>query len=480
MIQRAGIPKLGMRFRVHRFAALTAMVAFASCTHDAPSTADIPDASAPPPAPAATSRFSVPLHFDFTSIVRVVEHAVPTTLGSMDSVRMVGTDSHRHYAFKAERGPFTAFAEDSLFHLGATLQYEARGYYKPIVGPTIAAGCGNGTTRPRIVVELTTPLGLAKNWHLTSRARVVRVEPASSEPRDHCDVSILHRDVTDRVVEAARAGLASHLTDIDRVIGAINLRHRAEEWWGALARPIKLADGVWLLLQPEGLRVGRVSGQDHVLTVPVTLDAHPRIVTGAQPPTMEPIVLPTLGKDTISSGFHIILDGVVDYSSATRAINAALGQRRVDVGGKSITINAVTVIPASHGSLVLGVTFSGDAHGLLRLRGTPHYDLVRREMTFPDLDFDLATDSQLIRAYSWLQSDELRATFRERARIPVAPAVERGREMLLQGLNRKIGDALSLAATVDSVAVQAVFVTAGGLIVRAEATGRAGASVAPR
>jgi hypothetical protein len=460
---------------------LFALVACSACARPKPSAdADLADASAPAPAPAMTSRFSAPLDYDFTAVLRVVEKVVPTTFGSLDSVRMVGTDTRRHYAFVADRGRFTAFAEGNLLHLSATLHYAARGYYKPVVGPTIGAGCGNDEERPRIVIELTTPLTLSPDWRLVSHARIARVEPASTEPRDHCDVSVFHHDVTGRVVDAARSGLTNHLPDIDRMIGGIDLRRRVVEWWGLLARPITLTEGVWLVLAPERLNMGTVSGHDHVLRIPVSLDAHPRIVTGVAPPDAPATDLPPLTHDTIASGFHIVMDGVVDYFTASRAINDAFGDRPIALSGRTITINTVTVIPAAHGSVVLSVGFTGDAKGNLRLRGTPHYNPARREITVPDLDFELATNSQIINAYSWLESDALRGTFREKARVPVDPALERGRTLLLGGLNRKIGDALTLSATVDALDVRGVFVTLGGLIVRAEATGHAAATVVPR
>ena len=62
----------------------------------------------------------------------------------------------------------------------------------------------------------------------------------------------------------------------------------------------------------------------------------------------------------------------------------------------------------------------------------------------------------------------------------MASALERGRALLLEGLNRTIGDAVTLSATVDSVAVRGLFVTRDGVLVRAEATGRAGVSVKQR
>src|SRR4029078_5861811 len=107
-------------------------------------------------------------------------------------------------------------------------------------------------------VELATPLTLTTNWHLGSQARLVRIAPASEEQRDHCDVSLLRRDITPRVIEAATSGITGHLPDIDKNIGEIGLQKRFAEWWRLLERPIRLTDGVWLLLGPEQLAMGRV------------------------------------------------------------------------------------------------------------------------------------------------------------------------------------------------------------------------------
>ena len=97
-------------------------------------------------------------------------------------------------------------------------------------------------------------------------------------------------------------------------------------------------------------------------------------------------------------------------------------------------------------------------------------------ITVPDLDFDLQSDNPLLKTYSWLKSDALRTELRKRAHIPIAPVLGRARALLLEGLNRKIGDALTLSATVDSVSVRGLFVTRDGLTVRAEAKGQAGVS----
>ena len=113
----------------------------------------------------------------------------------------------------------------------------------------------------------------------------------------------------------------------------------------------------------------------------------------------------------------------------------------------------------------------------LLLNGTPKLDLANGIVSVPDLSFDLKTENQLLKTYSWLRSDVLTTELRKRARIPTADALREGRALLTQGLNRKVGSALSLSGTVQSVAFRDLFVTRDGLLVRADATGRAGVSV---
>jgi hypothetical protein len=469
-----------------RLGALSITVALAlatACTTKGVSPAAEPPADLLPPVrPAELSRFSVPVQYDFSSMLRVVERVVPTTFGSIDSIRMIGTDARRHYAFEATRGPFTAFAAGRELHLRASIAYRAEGFYKPPIGPTMSAGCGGARVgeRPRLVVELAAPLTLTPDWHLRSHSRLVSLAPASDESRDRCDVTLLRRDITPRVVEAARAALLGRLSDIDERVAQVDLHDQFTEWWGLLTRPIPLTDGVWLLLGPERLRMGTVSGRERVLTIPVSVDARPRIVASAAAPRPDSAPLPPLGQGASGDGFHIAMDGILDYAAAGRALQAAIAGRTMVEAGRKLMIRKVSVAPAPRGRLELRVAFTGDASGSLRFVGTPAYDASSGMLAVPDLDYDLDVNDPLVNGYVWLRSDLLRAAFREKARVPVRPVLAHARELLLQGLNRKLGDAVTLSATVDSVAVRGLAVTRDGLVVRAEASGRASMAVRQR
>ncbi|HEY5088250.1 MAG TPA: DUF4403 family protein [Gemmatimonadaceae bacterium] len=434
--------------------------------------------SLPTAPPLPLSRFNVPLVYDYTPIRALVERVVPRQFGSIDSIHTIGNDENRHYAYEAHRGSFTTFVQGNQVHLRATLSYAARGYFKPRFGPTIGAGCGGATPaeRPRVTVELVTPLTLTPDWHLASHARIGLLSPASDADRDRCTVGIIHYDVTQRVIDAARSALTGQLPNIDHKIAGVDLTGRFQEWWGLLNRPIHLADNLWLLLDPERLRMGSVSSSGDDLIVDAGLDARPRILTGAEPQVSVP-PLPPLGRDTTANGFHIVLGSTIDYPTASKTITDALNGKSITEAGRTVTVRGARVSPLPRGQLSLAMAFTGDANGTLVFVGKPIYDRRAGELRVPDLDYDLSTDSDLIKAYAWLKSDALRSFFRDKARLPVQPLLDKGRSLLSDGLNRKLGDAVTLSAQVDSVDVDGIYVTAPGIVVRAVATGNAGMQV---
>jgi hypothetical protein len=441
------------------------------------SPADLADEDPPPP-PQTLSRFNVPIDYDFTPVMATVERAVPKRFGSLDSIREVPGDPRHHYAFEATRGPFTAFVVGSQVHLRTTLTYAARGFYKPVVGPTVSAGCGSADPRPRLGVELVTPRTVVSIWHLRSRARVAVVRPASAKARDQCKVSVMRLDATDRIVEAARKGLEVQLPQVDRRIAAVSLREHAVGWWDALCQPIRLHDSIWLTLHPARLRLGKVTGAKRVLTIQAGVDAYPRVISGAEPQDA-PSPLPPLAGPAGADGFDIVIDGNIDYATVSRTLTALLAKKAVTTKGHTVTIDSIAASGRAGGRIELALNFSGDANGILLLHGTPTYQRKTGEIEIPDLDYDLDTDNNVVDAVAWVQSDDLRAMLRDRARIPVKPALDRGRALLVAGLNRTIGGAIRLSARVDSVAVRDLYVRRPGIVVRAAARGKAKVAVIP-
>jgi hypothetical protein len=149
----------------------------------------------------------------------------------------------------------------------------------------------------------------------------------------------------------------------------------------------------------------------------------------------------------------------------------------VTTSGRTVAIDSLAATGRSGGRIELTLMFSGDSRGILLLHGTPTFEHSIGEIQIPDLDYDLDTDNKIVDAVAWVKSDDLRAMLREKARIPVAPVLDRGRQILSAGLNRPIGTEITLTATVDSVEVRDLYVRRPGIIVRAAARGKAKVAV---
>jgi len=83
------------------------------CMRETPQTTlEPPDVAAPAPAPPELSRFSVPLEYDFTAVLRLVEQIVPAEFGSMDSVKTVGGDSRNLRLSQPRVGAFVVVCHE--------------------------------------------------------------------------------------------------------------------------------------------------------------------------------------------------------------------------------------------------------------------------------------------------------------------------------------------------------------------------------
>jgi hypothetical protein len=457
-------------------AALMVGIYLSSVLRTAPETpAHLSELDFAPVPPQTLSQLGASIQYDFRPLLAEVERVVPITFGSLDEYHLIGGDARRRFAFELVRSPFTIFMVGANVHLRANVSYAVRAVYNPPIGPTLRAGCG-GRERPEVLLELVTPISISSDWRLRSRVRLSHLGPASAARTDRCLVSILRYDVTDLVIGSARDALQGYLAQIDSEVHRVDLSSQAREWWSELNRPIRLDDDLWLLLDPRELRAGRITGRGYTLSVEAALDAYPRIVAGSQP-AATPQGLPPLGSLNRTSGFVIVVDGAIDYGIASRQVTEEMFGRTISHSGRTVTVGQIVISPAPAGRLALNVGFSGDANGELRFVGTPVYSLETDQIIVPDLDYDLETDSPLINAVAWLRSDELRALFREHSVLPVAPVRERSHALLTSGLNRPIGEIARVAAVIDSVGVQGLYVTVDGLVVRGTARGTASVHV---
>jgi hypothetical protein len=442
--------------------------------------ADLPDSA--PPLPASV--VEAPITYDLSGAMDSLERAIPRQYGDITQRIQAGNNRRAHFAFAVARSPFRLRVDGRTVSLSTVLEYEARGWYLPIIGPQISAACGTGgVPRPRVAATLVSSVQITPEWGLRTRTRIGRLEPVTDSARDRCRVTPFRIDVTDRVIDATRRLLEQGLSRIDEGVAGWDSRSRFGQLWRNLQRPIRFTDSVYMIMAPYSAQLGPITANRDTVTARLRLVASPRVVTGPYPNEFELMKpLPRLEPlSQVRDGAHVQLEGTLAWPVAKALLGRVLIGREFEQAGRRLTIEDVDIMGIGGGRVALGVTLGGAVHGRLWFTGTPALDRVRRELHVPDLDVDVGSANLLVRGFEWLKGEEMLHFLRDRARVSESELIGRLRVLAEQGINRTLTDGIVLSGEVHRAEATSVRSSIAELRVRAmaEANLRLSISKAP-
>lgn len=445
-----------------------------------PVLADLPDSI--PPLPASV--VEAPITYDMSGAMDSLERAIPKTYGNITQRMQAGANRRAHFAFAVSRAPFRLGLDGRTVSLSTVVEYEARGWYLPLIGPEISAACGTGgVPRPRIAATLISSAEITPDWRLRTRTRIGRLEPVTDSARDRCRVTIFRIDITDRVIENTRRLLEQGLKNIDDGVARWDSRSRFEQLWRNLQRPVRFTDSVYMIMRPFSAQLGPITANRDTVIARLRLVASPEVVTGPYPNEFELMKpLPRLGPlSRVGDGAHVQMEGSLAYPVAKALLGKVLIGREFEQSGRKLRIADVDVMGIGGGRVALGITLEGAVHGRIWFTGTPALDRDRRELYVPDLDVDVGTANLLVRGFEWLKGEEMLTFLRSRARVSEEELIGRLSELAEQGINRTLTEGIVLSGQVHRAEATSVRASVADLRVRAlaEANIRLSISKAP-
>lgn len=411
-----------------------------------------------------------PITYHLGAALDSLEAAIPLRYGDIGTRHQAGDNRRAHFAFAVRRTPFVVEMKGLTVTLSTTIEYEARGWYRPIIGPEISAACGTGgVPRPRIVATLVATGRITPEWQVRTRTRIGRLEAFSDSVRDRCRVTPLRIDVTDRVLGATRGLLERGLAAIDSGVAGWDSRARFEQLWRTLQRPIRFRDSVYLIIAPQGAQLGNVRVAGDTVIAPLRLTAAPRVVTGPHPNEFDLFTpIPRLElRGGVGRGARVLLEGTLAWPVGSALLRVALVGRSVEQAGRRLTIDDVEIFGIGGGRVALGITLGGAVRGRMYFSGTPSLDRENRELHVPDLEVDVGSVNLLVRGLEWLKENDIRDFLRERARFSEADLIDRLRTMAHEGINKSLTDGIDLSGTIHRAEATAVHATVEQLVVRA-------------
>ena len=295
-------------------------------------------------------------------------------------------------------------------------------------------GCGLGK-EPQRTVQFTLhgEVDLTPDWTL-------RLQVSADDPRalDPCQITFLGYDITDKVVAGMKAELLKATQALEQQVrDEARLRQRAEALWRSAQAPQELAPGIFLLLNPERIRLAPIRSEGQTLVLTPEILARPSIVLGTRP-DMVPRGLPPLETGSaVNPGFRVQLDLDLPFAEATRQLKAQVAGKTFETEKGRFEILDATV-EGKGGKALLDIHVKGRVDGHLSLVGRPVYDPVKGTVRLEDLDYTLASKSWISSFGEWLFRSSLRRTLQEKANWFLEKSLADLRGQIQQGLNREV------------------------------------------
>ena len=427
-------------------------------------------AEVPPTLPATL--VDLPLLIDLNTAVDLMEQALPSRLGNVDQRIPIPGKKRGAFAYEIRRSPFEINVKGDTFQIAATIRYQGRGWYNPPIGPEVGGSCGTSGKEPRARVVISIRPEINREWQLVAQPKLSYLGPLTKAERDQCEVTFLKIDVTGRVLDAARGALRGQLPVLAAKLKTMDVKGEVEKVWLEIQKPIRLADSIWLMLRPEGIRLGGLSGTREMLGGTIGIRARPKIETGPKP-SVATIPLPALDQGGDETGLNLLTEGRFDYGLIGANLSKALAGKTINVPGGTIEIKEVGAYGIGGGRLALGVRFGGTSSGQIYFVGTPQYDDSAGRITVPDLDYDASTTPLLVKSLAWLKADQIRDFLRSKATLPSAETMERLSTLAVTGMNRELVRGVFLSATLNRTEIIRLLPRSDALYLQAHATGHA-------
>lgn len=416
-----------------------------------------------PSPPIPKSRIAASLKTNWPSLVARVDETIPRCHGNFqgdDNSTCLGTEQSGHFIIQREEAKEYFSPGDTVWFQGSVWRWNPVGMsisnghleaglktlYHVRIGwdPFGSVGsCGYGQPARFLYVGFRGPVQLNPGWFVDPNLSTY----AQNDPGRPCRVTMFNFNATGIIEGAVNRVLDGAKNKAqDRIREKTNYRNRAFEVWSALNQPIKIGDRIWLTINPERAFAGPLSVIGSDLTLPVALEAAPRIVAGGKPaPGKTP--LPNLVSGPLDPAFNINLHAAVSFAELERRLRAEFLDRTFTLGTRwplsQMTFQIADVqVGGSGDQIVVAARVEGFAKGTLYFFGTPAFipgqDRLQGKIVVQNVDYSVETRNILVHLGNIIFHNRLQDQIQRAAQWDVSRQLMSGYNSLNAAMNRNL------------------------------------------
>jgi hypothetical protein len=362
-------------------------------------------------------------------------------------------DEFLEYQFQINRSPLAVSCTGNTFTVESTLTFNAlkgHGCVKMLGIFGCAPACGFDLDCPGVSAKISfeSTITLESDYTLKGVTKIKDLNSTGAK----CRVGHILLAAFDDMSAFALAMLKEKFGDqicstIDQEIDKISVKSLAELGWDRLSQEFAVDDQYTFRLYPSKVRFGGINGIGNVINFTIGVEATPQITNSISPYTPNPI--PSLENGFSGNVFHIFTDFKSDYEALSLVIKQSLGNKPLVFKKNSTAKDSVTleirdckVQGLKNGQV--GFCLRGKAKaGDLRIRkcviylyGTPVFNAITQELTFPDIDYEINTYNLFLNFLIDLKQSSIKEILVQSAKGDLNPQFQRTKQKIESLLNR--------------------------------------------
>ena len=232
------------------------------------------------------------------------------------------------------------------------------------------------------------------------------------------------------------------------------LKNQITKVWNATQKPI-LANrnyNAWLKVTPRDVIISPLRTRNNRISLSVGITSFAEMVVGPEPAAQPLVPLPNLKLvNTFDKSFRIALNTDLFYRDLLTIASPLLLDKEFTSDGKTIVIKDFDLY-GNGDKFVIKIATKGSLDGVFYLTGKPHFDPQTNIFSVKDVDFDMQTQSLLLRSADWFLHGTIKNRIQEKLNMDLTQRLEQTREMAQKALAQvQLADHVLLKGTIKTL-----------------------------
>ncbi len=364
-----------------------------------------------------TSTLNIPIEMSTAELAKILNVSVRKELykGSTKT-KGLSTDVMRN-------GPIDISAADNFLYI--------------TVPVTMSLSYSMFETKPlSMKLKFRATASVTPDWRLHTDIFYLGVSDLLAEDVGVGPLSFKPRSIVDGITQPVQKLLSDLVAQ--KINEQLPLKTQVAKVWDTAQTPILLDKNykTWLKLTPQEVLLFPLNAQNNRVKLSIGIRTFAEVVVGPEPATPAKRPLPNLKLvNAFDKTFRIALNADIFYKDLRAIAAPLLLNKQFDSDGKSVIIKDFD-LSGNGDKLVVKLETQGSLDGVVYLTAKPVFNTQTNVFSVEDVDFDLQTQSMLLKSAAWFLHGTIKGIIQEKLNMNLTQQLEQSRQIAAKALNR--------------------------------------------